>query len=174
MTSTLLARFSVSFNLQFTIYNAGSVCSLKCDTADVNFPFSFVCTKLANSGYNGIFSLTDILQIAVVIRQVVLVLFLPIFHRAFRLPCFCLAIATVFQVWSTLDPEYWLFHYLLAEVSHNQTKPKEKNDRLRKKRENELGIPVARFKRINLVGVWTVLFIIRWVESDKSVKFWDF
>ena len=43
---------------------------------------------------------------AVVIRQVVLVLFLPIFHGAFRLLCLCLAIATVFQVWSTLEPEY--------------------------------------------------------------------
>ena len=91
------------YSLQSTILVQSAV--LKCDTADVNFLSSFVCT-LANSGYNGIFSLTDILQIAVVIRQVVLVLFLPIFHRAFRLPCLCLAIATVFQVWSTLEPEY--------------------------------------------------------------------
>ena len=109
-------RCLLIYSLQSTILVQSA--GLKCDTADVNFPSSFVCT-MANSGYNRIFSLTDILQIAVVIRQVVLVLFLPIFHRAFRFPCLCLAIATVFQV----------------------------------------GIPVARFKRNNLVEVWTVLFI---------------
>ena len=64
------------YSLQSTILVQSAV--LKRDTADVNFLSSFVCT-LANSGYNGIFSLTDILQIAVVIRQVAFVLFLPIF-----------------------------------------------------------------------------------------------
>ena len=67
------------YSLQSTILVQSAV--LKCDTADVNFLSSFVCA-LANSGYNGIFSLTDILQIAVVIRQVVFVLFLPIFFRS--------------------------------------------------------------------------------------------
>ena len=41
---------------------------------DVKFPFSFVCSSVNSGYYKEMFSLTDVLQMAVVMPQVVLVL----------------------------------------------------------------------------------------------------
>ena len=38
---------------------------------DVKFPFSFVCSSVNSGCYKEMFSLTDVLQVAVVIPQVV-------------------------------------------------------------------------------------------------------
>ena len=43
---------------------------------DVKFPFSFVCSSVNSGYYKEMFSLTDVLQMAVVMPQVVLVLLL--------------------------------------------------------------------------------------------------
>ena len=132
------------YSLQSTILVQSAV--LKCNTADVNFLSSFVCT-LANSGYNEIFSLTDILQIA----------------GCYPSSCICTVFANFLQVpnncvnetsspgllgcrpfvWRS-QPSSKFYQRLNLSIdfsiiyspgiSHNQTKPKEKKDRLRKKR----------------------------------------
>ena len=154
------------YSLQSTILVQSAV--LKRDTADVNFLSSFVCT-LANSGYNGIISLTDILHIAVGIRQVAFVLFLPIFSRSQT------------TVWTKPRPQgfsvvvplsgdrnrlpslinAWVLPFLLFTPQGfpitKQNRKKRKTDW--EKSEIKLGISAERFARINLVGVWTVLVI---------------
>ena len=156
------------YSLQSTILVQSAV--LKCDTADVNFLSSFVCT-LANSGYNGIFSLTDILQIAVVIRQVAFVLFLPIFSRSQttvwtkpRPQGFSVAVPLSGdrnRLPSLINASTWVLTFLLFTRQGfpitKQNRKKRKTDW--EKSENKLGIPAERFARINLVGVWTVLVI---------------
>ena len=160
-------RCHLIYSLQSTICVQSAV--WKCYTADDNFPSSFVCTS-ANLGYNGIFSATDILQIAVVIREVAFVLFLSIFSRSKttvltkpRPQGFSVAVPSSGDrklLPSLINASTWVLTFpLFTRQGFPINKQNREKRQTEKKRENKLGIPVARFPWINLVGVWTVLVI---------------
>ena len=54
---------------------------------DVKFPFSFVCSSVNSGHYKEMFSLTDVLQMAVVMPQVVLVLLLCYVSSSWLILC---------------------------------------------------------------------------------------
>ena len=54
---------------------------------DVKFPFSFVCSSVNSGYYKEMFSLTDVLQMAVVMPQVVLVLLLCYVSSSWLILC---------------------------------------------------------------------------------------
>ena len=54
---------------------------------DIKFPFSFVCSSVNSGCYKEMFSLTDVLQMAVVIPQVVLVLLLCYVSSSWLILC---------------------------------------------------------------------------------------
>ena len=54
---------------------------------DVKFPFSFVCSSVNSGYYREMFSLTDVLQMAVVMPQVVLVLLLCYVSSSWLILC---------------------------------------------------------------------------------------
>ena len=119
------------------------------------------------------FSLTDILQIAVIIREVAFVLFLPIFSRARTIVLTKprpqgFSVAVPLSGYHSRLPSLILKRFNLSidfsiiyspRVSHNQTKPKEKKDRMRKKEKINLGYLWCDSHEFIFVRVWTVLVI---------------